>query len=205
MLEHAGRSLAEVALRSLPGPLSGATVVVLAGSGGNGAGGICAARHLAAREVDTMVCYGDPERLGEAARGQRSLFAHTSGREVTPAFLVRCEPDLIIDALIGYGLSSAPRGDTAALMEWANGQSCAIASLDLPSGVDATTGDRPGLAITPATTVTLALPKTGLSRGGAGEILLADLGIPAETYRRAGIAVPPLFDRRFVVPIALYR
>lgn len=102
-------------------------------------------------------------------------------------------------------MASAPRGDTAALIEWANRQSCAIVSLDLPSGVDATTGARPGPAITPTTTVTLALPKTGLRRGGAGEILLADLGIPGETFQRAGLRVKPAFERDFVVPIALHR
>jgi len=205
MLEHAGRSLAEVALRMLRGPLEGSSVVVLAGAGGNGAGGICAARHLSVRNVDTTIVYSAPDRLGDGARVQRSLFSHGPGTERILADVANMKPDLIIDALIGYGLSTAPRDGAAALIAWANQQSCPILSLDLPSGMDATSGARPGLSIRPAATVTLALPKTGLARGGAGRLFLADLGIPDEVWRRAGIPIVRPFDRGFVVRIAPHR
>jgi NAD(P)H-hydrate epimerase len=126
---------------------------------------------------------------------------HTRGREVTPSELAACTPDVIVDALVGYGLSSAPRGTTAALIDWARTQSCTIVSLDVPSGIDPTIGAAPGLAIQPTTTVTLALPKTGLSRAVAGHLFLADLGIPDAAYRRAGISLTRPFGARFVVSI----
>jgi len=201
MMEHAGRSLAELVLESIAGAPSHAAVVVLAGAGGNGGGGICAARHLAGRVADVALCLAAPDRLTEAARAQRNTFQYSQGREITPVELVDANPDVIVDALVGYGLSSAPRGTVAALIEWARARSCTIVSLDVPSGIDATTGTAPGLAILPTATVTLALPKTGLSREVAGRLFLADLGIPATAYRRAGITVVRPFCGSFVVPI----
>ncbi|MDZ7701997.1 MAG: NAD(P)H-hydrate epimerase [Halobacteriales archaeon] len=66
-------------------------------------------------------------------------------------------------------------------------------SLDVPSGVDATSGARPGAAIRPDVTVTLALPKTGL-RAIDGKLLVADIGIPHRVYGLAGLAVGSPFS-----------
>ena len=74
-------------------------------------------------------------------------------------------------------------------------------SLDIPSGVDSTTGDIPGSVIRPNTTLTLALPKTGLNEANAGEVILADIGIPVGVYRRMGLDYENPFDSRFGVPI----
>ena len=200
MLEHAGRSLAEVALGLIGKPLDEAVVVVLAGRGGNGAGGICAARHLAARVERVVLSISEPNGLIEAARIQRSIFGHTGGRELGPAELDPLRPDLVLDALIGYGLSAAPHGETARLIDWANAQPCPVLSLDVPSGIDATTGAAPGVAVTPEATLTLALPKTGLAHAATGRLLLADIGIPEATFRRAGVRRAP-FGRGFVIPL----
>jgi NAD(P)H-hydrate epimerase len=79
MMEHAGRSLAEVVLRMLESKSSSASVLVLAGTGGNGGGGICAARHLSERVADVSVCLTDiplkGPRLGASLR-------HSSTRAV---------------------------------------------------------------------------------------------------------------------------
>jgi NAD(P)H-hydrate epimerase len=120
---------------------------------------------------------------------------------LAPRDIESSAPDVVVDALIGYGLADAPRGSAAQLIKWANQLRAAIVSLDVPSGVDATTGLTPGAAIHPRMTVTLALPKTGLSDKVAGEMFLADLGIPAGAYRRAGIEPKRAFDSDFVVPI----
>jgi NAD(P)H-hydrate epimerase len=64
-----------------------------------------------------------------------------------------------------------------------------VLSLDLPSGVDATSGDTPGVHVRADRTLTLALPKTGLVASAAGSLLLADLGIPLATYRKAGVTL----------------
>lgn len=67
--------------------------------------------------------------------------------------------DLVIDGLIGYGLSGPPRGATADLIRWANEQPAPVLSLDVPSGLDTATGTVFEPAIRAAATMTLALPK----------------------------------------------
>jgi NAD(P)H-hydrate epimerase len=62
-----------------------------------------------------------------------------------------------------------------------------ILALDVPSGVNATTAECPGARITAHTTLTLALPKTGLTHDSVGALWLADLGIPRNTFERAGV------------------
>jgi NAD(P)H-hydrate epimerase len=93
---------------------------------------------------------------------------------------------LIVDGLIGYGLKDAPRGAVADLIRWANAQNISILSLDLPSGVDATTGNVFEPAIKAAATMTLALPKEGLRAPDAvkqaGELYLADVSVPPCLY-----------------------
>ena len=74
-------------------------------------------------------------------------------------------------------------------------------SLDLPSGIDATRGHAEGAAIVPRWTMTLALPKTGLRPELTGELFLADLGIPAGAFRRAGIPYASPFDGDSVLPL----
>jgi NAD(P)H-hydrate epimerase len=65
-----------------------------------------------------------------------------------------------------------------------------VIALDVPSGVDATSGEAPGAAISAATTLTLALPKTGLDTHRVGELWLTDIGIPEGVFLRAGVEVP---------------
>jgi NAD(P)H-hydrate epimerase len=200
MMENAGRNLAEVALESLGEDWQQARVVVLAGTGGNGGGGITAARHLANRGVRVELCLAMPNKLSEVAAWQRKIFQSTSGKEVEFRSLESKEVGLILDALIGYGLESAPQGIFAELIRWANGASAPVISLDMPSGMDSTTGQTPGEFIRSTCTMTLALPKLGLARA-AGTIVLADIGIPEETYRRIGIAHSSPFGKRFRVPL----
>jgi NAD(P)H-hydrate epimerase len=104
-----------------------------------------------------------------------------------------------VDALIGYSLKGAPVGMTAELIRWANGTGAPILALDVPSGIDSTTGEAQGEAITPQRTMTLALPKTGLFRANTGDLFLADIGIPEGAYRRVAPAYIPPFEDRFWV------
>lgn len=201
MMENAGRNTALLALEVLGNAWPEATVVVLAGVGGNGGGGICAARHLANRAVSVTLCLSDPENLREAPEYQRMIFQGTGGREVQAARLPADGVDLIIDALVGYSLRSAPRGAVNNLIQWANGTNAAILSLDVPSGVDSTTGDTPGAFIQASWTMTLALPKTGLVPERTGELHLADIGIPEEAYRRVGLSHACPFGNSFRVPL----
>ena len=104
--------------------------------------------------------------------------------------------ELVVDALIGYSLRGAPRGKVAGLIELCNQHAARVLSLDLPSGLDATTGEARGVVVCPTRTLTLALPKTGLL-SAPGELYLADIGIPPQVYRRMGLSVALPFGGRY--------
>jgi len=203
MMEHAGRGLARAVLDRR----SGGEVTVLAGNGGNGGGGLACARHLANREVPVRVVLDrDPAALdGVTAEQHRVLRAMDVPIEAGGAASGHGADapldGLVVDALIGYGLSGAPRGTAAELIEAADDATGPIVSLDVPSGVNAATGEAPGVAVEPDRTAALALPKTGLAAVG-GDLLLVDLSIPATVYDRLGIEYANPFEERFAVPLS---
>ncbi|TAM83411.1 MAG: NAD(P)H-hydrate epimerase [Acidobacteria bacterium] len=201
MMENAGRNLGLLAIELLGKEWQKAEVVVLAGGGGNGGGGICAGRHLANRNVDVRLCLARPERMGEVAAWQGKVFQYAGGREIERRLLSDVRPDLILDALVGYGLKSAPDEGMTELIRWANSTQARILTLDVPSGLDATTGEVMGTCIVPHWTMTLALPKTGLLPERTGELYLADIGIPAEAYRRLNLEYTAPFGPSFWVRI----
>jgi NAD(P)H-hydrate epimerase len=94
--------------------------------------------------------------------------------------------DVVLDGLFGTGFHGAPREEAAALIERINGSGAPVVAVDIPSGVDASTGEVPGAAIEAALTVTFHGRKAGLVVGPgarrAGEVTVADIGLtPAET------------------------
>lgn len=212
MMEMAGRSLADLARRRfLQGDAAGRRVVILAGTGGNGGGALVAARHLHnwGAVVEVFVTApprrfaGVPgrqmaivERLGIPTGMADDLEVGTEQRDLVvgdaPAS-TGSEPAIILDGVIGYSLRGAPRGPAARLINWANSASTPILSLDVPSGVDSTTGVVFDPAIKAAATLTLALPKVGLGNpnvaSNVGELYLADIGVPPELYESDHIGV----------------
>jgi NAD(P)H-hydrate epimerase len=193
MMENAGRTLASFARE-----LTRAPVVVCAGDGGNGGGGLCAARHLANHSWDVHVVLDRPstELSGAAATQYRVLRGTDATLVETDLGAVEFgEAGLVVDAVIGYGLSGAPRGPAVDLVDACNAVT-SVLSLDVPSGVDATTGETPGVAVDADHVLTLALPKTGLAGVPDGDLWLADIGIPGEVFRRAGLdSVQPFSGR----------
>lgn len=113
--------------------------------------------------------------------------------------------DLVLDALIGYGLDGPPRGDTADLIRGLVEADVPTLSLDVPSGFNAATGVPSEPTVQADATLTLALPKCGLdapdAASAAGDLYLGDLGIPPFLYDRLdGIDdVGGLFARRDLV------
>ncbi len=196
MMENAGRSLAEMARRMLNGQLVGRKIAVLSGAGNNGGGGMVATRHLHNRGADVRVKFvGDPARLKDIPAHQWRILQTMGLANNDDPDLARV--DLIVDALIGYGLTGDPRGPVAEWIERARAARRPILSLDTPSGLDATTGIPGSPCIRAAATLTLALPKTGLLAPAAqpfvGDLYLADIGVPPELYRRLGLDIGPLF------------
>ncbi len=192
MMENAGRSLALTAIEESVGSVTD-QMVVLSGTGGNGGGGITAARHLANHGYNVSLAITDRSRLRGVPAEQLKAYLGTAGEEMSAVRLSESNPSLVIDALIGYSLKGPPKGRSADMIRWANTQDAPILSLDLPSGVDATSGEAPGEHVNATKTLTLALPKRGLTNGAAGSLMLADLGIPEETYKRVGVDVPAGF------------
>src|SRR5438270_9786498 len=116
---------------------------------------------------------GDGRIAAEILRAQ--------GRE-----LVDERPDIVIDALLGTGLKGAPRDETSRLIEQINGAGVPVLAVDIPSGVNASTGEVAGTAVRADVTVTMHGPKVGLAVAPgsfhAGEVKVADIGLePAET------------------------
>jgi NAD(P)H-hydrate epimerase len=187
MMENAGRNLASLAIEVMGKEWRKAKVLVLAGTGGNGGGGICAARHLANRSATVAVCLSEPAALGVVPAFQRKILESTSAKEIPFEQVTVQHPDLVLDALIGYGLRSAPKGRVEELIEWTGSNRAPALALDIPSGVEATTGQTPGVFINARWTLTLALPKTGLLPQHTGELYLGDIGIPEAVYGRIGV------------------
>src|SRR5207247_8751356 len=98
-------------------------------------------------------------------------------------------PDVVVDGIFGTGFRGAPREDAARLIERINELEAPVVAVDLPSGVNADTGEIEGAAVDAALTVTMHGPKVGLyvapGRFRAGEIVVADIGLEqSETAAR---------------------
>ena len=198
MMENAGRTLAHRVAATGEEP-----VVVVAGNGGNGGGGLACARHLHNHDVRVAVVLDrDPDALtGAAAQQYRILdvtdVSVTTGVEELATF---DRIGRLVDALIGYGLDGALRDPARSLVEEMNRQAARIVSLDVPSGTDATTGEMLGVTARPETTVTLALPKTGLGTY-PGALILADIGIPRVVYNRLDIEYEDPFGQEWWIEL----
>lgn len=210
MMENAGRCLAALGReRFWGGEPRGKRVVVLAGSGGNGSGALAGARRLHNWGAQVQILLARPaEAMAPAPR----QLLYTLQRLGIPVILAGQQPeqpeaDLLLDGLLGYSLRGAPHGGAAALIEWANrlaappgaARPAPLLALDLPSGLDATSGEVHSPCIRATATLTLALPKLGLmnpqAAGAIGELYLADISVPPELYARLGFQVGPLFAR----------
>ena len=202
MMENAGRNLAGEALSRL-GADSG-PVLALAGTGGNGGGVVCAARHLANHGIAVSVqLAADENRLAPVPAAQLAVYRQTGAPVFGPEDPIDINPIVVLDGLVGYSLSGPPRGITARFIQSLGETSATVIALDLPSGVDPDTGQVLGDAVRPTATLTLALPKIGLAYAEVGDLILADIGIPAGVYERAGIPYEAPFDGKYRVRLKI--
>lgn len=206
MMENAGRNLAELARKLLGNSVQDRRVIVAVGQGNNGGGGMVAARHLYNWGARVVVAVESELLAGAPALQWKILKALPIEKRIGGAdlrVLVDGEADLIIDALIGYGLSENPRGFTASLIRIINTLPLPVVSLDVPSGLDATTGVIYEPCIRATATMTLALPKTGLVqpevRHVVGDLYLADIGVPDVVYRDIGVEVGAIFTHETLI------
>jgi len=147
------------------------SVTVVCGTGNNGGDGRVCARALreAGRDVRIVEGVGD---LGT--------------------------PDVVVDALLGIGLHDAPREDAARMIELLNASRRPIVSVDVPSGVDASTGEVPGAAVRATETVTFGAAKVGLAvapgRFHAGSVHVAPIGLRPQEHEHALVPAAALGD-----------
>jgi hydroxyethylthiazole kinase-like uncharacterized protein yjeF len=167
---------------------------VVCGRGNNGGDGLAAARHLHRWGRLAGVACTDVEGLaGPAAEQARVLRAVGVVIEAEPAPGFG-DASLVVDALLGTGLSRPVEGRLAEWIGAVDGSGRRVVSVDVPSGLDADTGSAPGACVRAAVTVTLGLPKPGLlvadGPAHAGEVWVADIGVPFEAYAAIGVEVP---------------
>lgn len=157
-------------------------VFVLAGPGNNGGDSLVAARHLQAAGMRvSAILVGDLSRLPPDAAHALDAWLAAGGAlagEWPPGV-----PDLIIDGLLGIGISRAPDGPIADLIRLANASGAPILAIDVPSGLDADTGFAHEPAIRAQRTVTFLGDKVGLHRADgpacAGVVMCDWLGCEA--------------------------
>ena len=171
----------------------GQRAAVVCGVGNNAGDGLAAARHLHRWGRLASVSCVDASRLRGAAGRElealRKLGVAVSGE------LVLGEAEVVVDAIFGTGLSRAPEGKFAEWIESINASGKRVIAVDVPSGLDADSGVAYSPTVRADVTITLGLPKAGLSKV-AGRVLVADIGVPDEAYIALGIQVPPgLFAR----------
>jgi len=188
LMENAGRGAAEWLLDRLE---LGMRVLVLCGPGNNGGDGGVVARQLDLHGVPTrVVWYGEPAQFSSDARTQFEILNHARFDQVVEAGPVSgdrlaawlADADWVVDALQGTGLSRVVQGPLRQVIEALNASGKAVLALDLPSGLDADTGQPLGVAVHAAATVTFVAPKVGFAVPGAssytGPVHVAHIGVP---------------------------
>ncbi|HEY5932365.1 MAG TPA: NAD(P)H-hydrate dehydratase [Nitrospira sp.] len=189
LMERAGSGVVSCLEQRL-GPVRGKTVTVVCGKGNNGGDGFVAARLLRRRHANARVLAMAPtsELSPDAATmskqfvrgaGKSSVYLYTSKAQ---AQALLQESDILVDALLGTGLSVAVTGRYAEVIDSINESGRPVVAVDLPSGLHADAGTILGRAIRASLTVSLGLPKLGLYQNDgidlAGEVALVDIGIP---------------------------
>ena len=190
LMENAGRATATMARQMLHGTTIGKRVACLVGGGNNGGDGMVAARHLANWGADVEVIVGTTkDRMKSVPLGQLHVLENM-GIPTQLTDYTLGDYDLLIDGLIGYGLEGNPRDRVAMMIKDANVSGRPILALDVPSGMNATSGKAYDPCIKATATLTLALPKTGFLAPSAspyvGDLYLADISIPRKVYQRFG-------------------
>ena len=161
-----------------------APTVVLCGVGNNGGDGLAAARHLQRWGRLVRVCCIDAGRFrGASSRELKALEALGVEFSTEP----RLEgAEIILDAILGTGLSREPEGKFAEWIDAINASGKRVIAVDIPSGLEAETGVSYSPCVRADLTIAFGLPKPGLT----GSVVVVDIGVPREAYAAVGVDVP---------------
>jgi NAD(P)H-hydrate epimerase len=202
LMEQAGWGVAQIAMQQL-GDAAGKRVLILVGPGNNGGDGLVVARHLhdAGAGVTLYLWRRDTQADANGQRcRERGIAEYTLSADPKRAELRRllAEADLVVDALLGAGISRAVEGEPAEIVERVNqepraknqeavvpvlGSRFLVLAIDLPTGIHSDTGQVLGMALRADLTVATGLIKRGLlyypGRKYAGEIRIVEIGLPS--------------------------
>jgi NAD(P)H-hydrate epimerase len=190
LVEHTARNLTTLIEAFAPdGP-----VLVVAGRGNNGSGGLAAARLLGARGRRVWVVpTHEYENYSGTPREQLELLRHFDNVRIKSS-LPKMKYGCVIDAAIGTRLEGPPRGRTLDVITVVNNLagSCPVLSLDAPTGMRVDDGEVPGAVLEASMTLAVGLPKQGTKPGGSvGRLFVGDLALPPALYTDLGIEVNP--------------
>lgn len=190
LMENAGRGVADLILKRFS-HLVGKRTAIFAGRGNNGGDGFVVARHLTNKgcRVTTYLLAESPDIKGDA-RINLEIWKAMGGeiklildhRDIEGYGSEIRHAGLIVDAIFGTGLSSPVKGFLREVIGFINGLNKPIVSVDIPSGIDASTGHILGSCVKAEVTATMALPKIGLllypGVEYAGRVEVIDIGMP---------------------------
>ncbi|MGD8501974.1 MAG: NAD(P)H-hydrate dehydratase [Syntrophobacterales bacterium] len=190
LMENAGRGATEVMWRYFP-DMGGKRVAVLAGGGNNGGDGFVIARHLWQQRVDVVVyCLKKLDSYQGDARSNLEIIQKLDlvVEEVTENAGIKklrrklADADLIVDSILGTGLNAPVRGFYLKVIDLVNQLGRPVVAVDLPSGLNASSGQPLGTCIQATVTATLGLPKVGLlvtpGCSFVGHLEVVDIGLP---------------------------
>ncbi len=198
LMESAGRAVATVAADMATSDLA---VAVVCGTGNNGGDGFVAARYLLNRGLPVQLfLVGRLEKMSPNSAAAVNLTILRKMNVITHHILDASEAPnlttqlqravLIIDALLGIGLSTPMRPLQHAVVDAINAANRPVIAVDIPSGLHADDGVPLPIAVKAHTTVTFVAPKKGLlteeGRSFAGRIVVADIGVPRSLLKRFG-------------------
>jgi NAD(P)H-hydrate epimerase len=206
LMENAGAEAAR-AMESRYGSLTGRKILVLSGKGNNGGDGFCVARHLSERGADVycILLASSSDMTGDARANleivrklEISLVEITSGEKFGQLRNILGRVEIVVDALFGTGLHSELRGFFLEVIRTVNVSGKKVVAVDIPSGLDASTGKIWAGCIAADVTVTFGLPKVGQiispHRERVGDLVVANIGFPRSLLEANTLKVSLLDD-----------
>ncbi|HUX86920.1 MAG TPA: NAD(P)H-hydrate dehydratase [Chloroflexota bacterium] len=213
LMENAGRAVSDVCVIRYP-PSRGRQVLVLVGPGNNGGDGLVVARHLSDNgfKVVTYLINRpmvDDAKLDLLRQRGVSLDNQSSDPELATLALRLESAAVVVDAILGTGRARPVTGVLAEILDRVNARpsKSRLIAVDLPTGVNADTGEVDPHALNADLTITLAEPKRGLVLGDAvnkvGELVVVDIGIPDIFALPISISFPDRHDISPLLPVRL--
>ncbi len=193
LMENAGKSVADQIKNRFRPPKN--RVAIFCGLGGNGGDGFVAARHLLGQGFQVeLILAGRPEQITDKeARNNwnalQGLRGYLTIHEVYDSSTIPdLKADVVVDALLGIGLKGAPRSPLRELITKINAMKSFRIAVDVPTGIDSDSGKVLGEAVKADLTMTFHKTKPGLeaAKKHAGEVVVADIGLPQQFERFAG-------------------